>query len=317
MPATMSLKGLVDTFLDDLYEVIQHVLDLNEVADVPPRTQVYVFSVAERAALQRTLIELALTSDPVDDDRQDKIRICIGALCEGVSLLSTSFQPLVLSGALLEFIGKKGGVSKSDLQQCIRRLGLPSRAGTDDELRERIRGELARLKAATGRGTSSTNSDSGSSVSHGEIGSLPRVVVLKSEIDRILALPVGGYWNLPQCHAVLGCKDGGQDGLCPTEDAIYSTFILNEREEMESLLERRTRYIYDVLRKARDICASPSGHTTTILVNNARILHSEFMDVCRQDYLRKLFFMQQVMLSFFLPSPSFDAVSISSKHWQR
>jgi len=32
----------------------------------------------------------------------------IGALCEGAALLATSFQPLVLSGALLDFLGKDG-----------------------------------------------------------------------------------------------------------------------------------------------------------------------------------------------------------------
>ena len=40
--------------------------------------------------------------------------------------------------------------------------------------------------------------------------------------------------------------------------------------------------------------AAFSTQTIDILVNNARILHSEFLDVCRQDHLRKLFFMQQV-----------------------
>lgn len=294
MPPTIRRTGLAETFLDDVYDIIQHVLDLNEAVDVPPRTQVYVFTAAERTALQRTLIELALTSDPADYGKQDMVRICIGALCEGVSLLSTSFQPLVLSGALLEFIGKKGGVSNSDLQLCIRRLGLPTNPGTDEELRVRIRNELGRLKACTGKVNAPSHGDDGETLNRVEIGALPRVVILKNEIDQILALPVAGYWNLPQCHAVLGCKDGGQDGLCPTEDAIYSAYVSKEVEYMKTLLARRTEYTHDVLKKAREVCASARGNLTHILVNQARPLHSEFMDVCNQDHLRKLFFMQQV-----------------------
>lgn len=276
MPNTC-VTGHADTFLTHLHEIVEHILDLNEVADPPPKAQVYVFSIAERAALQRTLIELALTSDPLDDELQEKIRLCIGALCEGISLLSTSFQPLVLSGALVEFMGKKGGVSNAELQLCLRRLGCPFRFGTDNELRQRIKDELDRLKACTGRG---------------EVGLLPRVVVLKSEIDHILALPVAGYWNLSQCHAVLLPKSAGKS--CPTEDEIYSAFVSKETASLESMLRRRTECAFEVLTKSRKLCETLSGSSTRILVNEARVLHSEFMDVCRQDEFRKLFFMQQV-----------------------
>lgn len=183
---------------------------------------------------------------------------------------------------------------------CLRRLGLPTKPGTDNELRERIKVELSRLKASTGRSTPSAN-NAGYNDSRCEIGSLPRVVVLKSEVDRILALPIAGYWDLPQCHAVLTARQGPQRVVCPAEDAIYSAFASNQVELVKRLLSQRTRCVFEVLTRARGLCEALSGRSVSILVNQARMLHSEFMDVCRQDYLRKLFFMQQV--SRHVPNP--------------
>ena len=32
-----------------------------------------------------------------------------------------------------------------------------------------------------------------------ELEQLPRVVVVAREVERLLALPIAGYWDLPEC----------------------------------------------------------------------------------------------------------------------
>ncbi|KAH8115406.1 hypothetical protein DFH11DRAFT_1759716 [Phellopilus nigrolimitatus] len=299
------LCGTSADFTDAIASIIQYVLDLNEVRTVPPRTQCYVYSQAERAALQRALIDASLIVDPLDDDRQDALRMCVGALCEGAALLATSFQPLVLSGALLDFLKKTGGRTTAELQTCLRRLGLPYKKGSNEELRQRIQDELDRLKALGKSMKSSDTDDSAESNESGpsgpsgpsgrpEVGQLPRVVVLKRAIEQLLALPTPGYWDLPGCHSIL-MTGSANSSSCPSDDDLYVAFVANRQAELKSMMQMRNLCIYEVLTEARQRATNPlDGEIKKdILVNEARVLTSEFMDICRQDHLRKLFFMQQ------------------------
>ena len=227
---------------------------------------------------------------------QEAIRTCIGAVCEGAALLATTFQPLVLSGALMNFLLRKGGVSTADLRLCMKRLGLPNRKGTDDELRKMIKEELDRLKDG-GRSRRDAGCENGESsdseqvkTRRGEIGALPRVVIVKNAIEQLLALPIPGYWDLPGCHTLLHTSSLD----CPTDEAIYSAFIGDRQPDLDKMLKDRNSCIYEVLCEARKRLKSADTEKMDILVNEARVLTSEFMDVCSQDHLRKLFFMQQV-----------------------
>lgn len=286
------ISGFADNLLDSLYQVVQHILDLNDILKDPPRTQCYMFSLAERTALQHFLINLALTADAEDDDHQESIRVCIGALCEGASLLATSFQPLILSGALLDFLGKRGEMTSEHLKTCLRRLGLPTAGRNDEELLRRIESEVERLKRQGKRASGSDRpSDDDGPASRPEIGQLPPVVVLKKTIERLLALPVAGFWDLRNCHKIVATSSRLQ---CPSDDDIYSTYISNKRDDLTTALGTRNVCLYEVLTETRDLITKCSLRTKDILVNQARVLSSEFMDICRQDHLRKLFFMQQV-----------------------
>ena len=291
-----SLFGMQETFISDLASILQYILDLNEAANKPLRTQCYVFSAAERSALQRSLINATLTSDELDDEVQDAIRTCIGALCEGAAFLATTFQPIVLSGALLGFLAKKGGVTTAELKLCLRRLGLPNGKGTDEEMRQRIRDELERLKDL-GIRTGGSNSDGteksvDKSDRRREIGSLPRVVILKNALEQLLALPIPGYWDLTGCHRDLRTSSL----ISPSDEDIYSVYIADQQADLERLLRDRNSCIYEVLCQARQRATNDGMSKKDILVNEARVLTSEFMDICCQDHLRKLFFMQQVRL---------------------
>ena len=289
------VSGLADTLLDSLHQVVQHILDLNDVLNTPPRTQCYMFSHAERSALQRFLIHAALTAE--DEDLQESVRVCIGALCEGASLLSTCFQPLILSGALLDFLGKRDERSMEDLKSCLRRLGLPTVGKTTEELRQRIEGEVERLKQ---QGKRSVGSDSPSGLqddgpgARPEIGQLPRIVILKKSVEHLLALPIPGYWDLQDCHRALATNSRV---VCPSDENIYSTYIADEREDLTALLRNRNVCLYEILSESRSLVNTGQQRIKDILVNEARTLTSEFMDICKQDHLRKLFFMQQVSCS--------------------
>ncbi|KAK7057619.1 AAA-12 domain-containing protein [Favolaschia claudopus] len=268
------IHGLSITFIPTLAAILRQILTVNDTVRPVPLTQFYVFSAAEHGALQAHLIDNALTATSVDD-----IRLCIGALAQGASLLQTTFQPLLLSGALLNFMAKG---NKSELQTYLDRMGLEvSTTGTVDELRTRIQTEIQRLQN-DGR---SVDDDRRT-----ELGQLPRVVILKKQLESLLALPVPGYWDLAECAFTLlpvSCLDR----KCPNDDEIFAAYRdVDDPEALEDKLEQRNASIYAVLQNMRGRIAS---HNRRLLVNEAKKLTSNFMDVCKEDNLRKLFFMQQ------------------------
>ncbi|KAJ7287131.1 P-loop containing nucleoside triphosphate hydrolase protein [Mycena rebaudengoi] len=269
--------GNESELIPTLTSILRHILTLNSTVQPTPLTQFYVFSAGEQAALQAHLIDKALTASISSQD----LRLCIGALAQGASLLQTTFQPLLLSGALLDFMAK-GKRSKAELQTCLERMELPI-TGTVEQLRQRIQDEVRRLLAEGGRVNSGDDRRT-------ELGQLPRVVVLKKEIENLLALPIPGSWDLPECAAVL-LSPSSLDRKCPSDEDVFNTYRNSRNSELlEDTLAQRNSSIYAVLQNMRKRISSSGAQ---LLVNDARILTSNFMDICKEDNLRKLFFMQQ------------------------
>ena len=276
--------GTGDDLVPALASLIQRILDLRSDSNGQiPRTQFYLFSQSEHSVLQRHLIDTALTLGPLDVRLHYAVRLCIGAISEGASHLSTAFQPLVLSGALLDFLGKKGGRTKAEFQMCLERLGLGTE-GTVEQLRSRISDEIDRLKRDGGRLASASG--------RFELGQLPRVVVVAKEIDRLLALPIPGYWDLPECAALL--LPSQQTPRCPTDDDIYLDHKSGKAVQVKKALKNRNWHIYEIIKLLRVRVHYYTIGRPNLLVNEARVLSAEFMDICRQEHLRKLFFVQQV-----------------------
>ncbi|KAJ7503041.1 hypothetical protein B0H11DRAFT_1906826 [Mycena galericulata] len=229
-------------FIPMLSAILQDILSLNAVF--------YVFSAGEQVALQAYLIDNALTSTP---GSTEELRLCIGALAQGASLLQTTFQPLLLSGALLDFMAK-GQRSKLELQTCLERMDLPT-SGTADELRRRIQDEIRRLQAEGGRVAVDDDRRT-------ELGQLPRVVVLKSEIESLLALPIPGSWDLAESAFTL-LPPSSPDRKCPADEEIFDTYKNGESlEGLKDKLEQRNASIYAVLQNMR----------TRISASGARLL---------------------------------------------
>ncbi|KAJ6589935.1 hypothetical protein DFH09DRAFT_219264 [Mycena vulgaris] len=269
------IHGNQSTLAPTLSTLVRRVLSLNSDIRPVPLTQFYVFSAGEQAALQAHLIDSALTSANED------LRLCIGALAQGASLLQTTFQPLILSGALLDFMAK-GRRPKAELQTCLERMNLPT-SGTADELRQRIQDEVRRLQTEGGR--SATDDDRRT-----ELGQLDRVVILRNEIERLLALPIPGSWDLAECAFTL-LSPASLDRKCPNDEVIFDTYKNNESAEaLENRMEQRNSSLFAVLQNMRARIASRG---LKLLVNDARMLTANFMDICKEDNLRKLFFMQQ------------------------
>lgn len=279
--STKPVWGAGNDLIPTLASLIQTILDLRSRHDPIPRTQFYVFSSTEHALLQRHFVETALTLEPLDIALQTSVRLCIGALSEGVSFLSTAFQPVILSGALLDFLGKKGFGNKVELQTCLERLGL-SREGTVEQLRLRVTQEIERLKREGGR----VNAGS----SRMELGQLPRIVVVAREVERLLALPVPGYWDLPECASLLL----SHDPQCPSDEDIFFDYKEGRGVQVQVALQKRNWCIHEVIQNLRIRVGSAATGRPELLVNEARALSAEFMDICKQEHLRKLFFMQQV-----------------------
>ncbi|EIN06560.1 hypothetical protein PUNSTDRAFT_24760, partial [Punctularia strigosozonata HHB-11173 SS5] len=272
-----------------LAATIRATLALGQVV----RAQFYVFSSQERTALQRHLIDAALVagSDKTGDDKgptddEDDVRLCIAALCEGASLLATAFQPLILSGALLDFLSRKGTRTKAELRTCLRRMGVTDLARTEtvERLRLRVAEEVERLKQLGGR--AQPDSDDGAGTAGKEIGQLPLVVVLKREIERLVALPVPGYWDLPECAVALL----GSAAAYASDDEIFASYDAGRTVEAEGTLRKRNEGIKRVLDAVR---ARITKEGRQLLVNEAKPLSAEFMDLCEQPHIRKLFYMQQ------------------------
>jgi hypothetical protein len=293
--------GRQGELVQSLATVIEDILDLHLTVDPAPRTQFYVFTGSEQAALQAHLVETALTAELIDQETQAAIRLCIGALCEGADLLSTLFQPLVLSGALLDFIGK--GRTKADLKMCLERLGL-STTGTVEELRVRLQDKIEELKEEGGR-TTTANKYSGGDDRRTELGQLPRVVIVKKEVESLLALPTPGYWDLPECASALLPVDPA----CPSDEDIFHSYKHEPAEQVYASLTKRNLCVFEIMTNLRLRVARYSG-VSNLLVNQARVLSVKFMDICKEDHLRKLFFMQQVR--FFYAVLCDDLLSIFS-----
>lgn len=286
IPTLQSFKvvwGLGNDMVAALAALIRNIIDLRTDEEFGPSTQFYVYSAAEHALLQRHLIDTALTVGPHDFMVQTAVRLCIGALSEGASLLTTAFQPLVLSGALLDFLGKKGARKKAELQMCAGRLGLSS-DGTVEQLRLRIMNEIERLKREGGRSLGSRM----------ELGQLPRIVVVAREVERLLALPIPGYWDLVDCASCLLSPEPS----CPSDDDIFVLHKDGKSVQVKIALQRRNWCIFGIVKSIRTRVSSSATGKPELLVNNARVLSADFMDICRQEHLRKLFFMQQVCISF-------------------
>lgn len=263
-------------------DIITELADLLRAIDVIQKkgglvctSQFYVWSSSEQLLLQTHIINAALTSSVNDQD----VRLCIGALAQGASLLQTTFQPVLLSGALLSFLGK-GRRLRAEYKACLERMGL-STEGTVEILRKRIDSEIRRLQEeSTGPGYEERRK---------ELGQLPRVVVLKKEIERQLALPIPGYWDLPESVSILLSSAEA----CPTDEQIFATHKNPEdTKKLDALLLRRNGLIFSVLNDFRKRAVSANG--ASLLVNDAKTLSTQFMDMCKETHIRKLFFMQEV-----------------------
>jgi hypothetical protein len=264
-----------------LAEVLRVVIQFSADASrkIRPTTQVYTFSQAEAVALQKHIVEAALATTEGTSYQYEDIRLCIGAICEGASLLATKFTPSVLSGALLDFLSKKGARTKRELVVCAERLGLDTQGNADD-VRLRIKTEIDRIKVAGGRAPLRHKS--------GEIdqqlGQLPRVVILKREVEQLLALPIAGFWDLSECAmAILE-----EDPHCPSDEDLFNFFKNNQLQHLADALVDRNKCMFDVLMSFRK-------RVSHLLLNGARELSAECMDLCHQNHLKKLFFMQQVI----------------------
>src|ERR1700761_273975 len=284
------------------------IMDLASRSSERLKTQVYTFSSAEKAALQQYLINTALTTPRSTHSLKAielnyAVKVCIGALCEGAALLETNYQPAILSGSLLDFLHKRKSLSREQLLRCLMRLGtdMPMHETSSvEQLRVALQEKIAELKDEGRRGQGGYRSKSALSPSpsyrgeRGELGQLPRIVVLKHEIERVISLCVPGYWDLPEAATSLLSKRR----KCPSDGDIYAIFLQSQKHlDLFSLIDAlasRNKCMHDLLRNVRKRLHPLTTGGPELLVNEARPLTSRFMDICKVDELRKLFFMHQV-----------------------
>ncbi|KJA28890.1 hypothetical protein HYPSUDRAFT_1082968 [Hypholoma sublateritium FD-334 SS-4] len=273
LPAPFTCSA--DEFVSKLATIIRSIATLHPDNSRRYSSQFYVWAAAEQTLLQAHIINAALHPGTSNAD----IRLCISALAQGVSLLQTTFQPILLSGALINFLGK-GKKLKSEYQACLARLGL-STDGTVDVLRKRIDEGIRKIRDEMA-------SASGHDYRRREFSQLPPVVSLMKEVQRQMAFPIPGYWNLPECVELLLRSENA----CPSDEQIFAMYKAGyDSEAFSNVLLGRNLLIYSVLKEFRKRVVSTTNHS--LFINEARIMSTNFMDICKESHIRKLFFMQQ------------------------
>lgn len=274
LPAPFTCSA--DEFVSKLATLIRSISGLHPDNSRRYSSQFYVWAAAEQTLLQAHIINAALHPGTSSAD----VRLCIGALAQGASLLQTTFQPILLSGALISFLGK-GKKLKSEYQACLARMGL-STDGPVEVLRKRIDEGIRKIRDEMA-------SPSRHDHRHREFGQLPRVVSLMKEVQRQIALPIPGYWNLPECVKLLLPLEK----VCPSDEQIFAMYKAgDDSEAFSNVLLRRNLLIYSVLNVFRSRVVSAANHS--LFINEAKIMSTNFMDICKEPHIRKLFFMQQV-----------------------
>jgi hypothetical protein len=264
-------------------------------------TQIYVLSGAERAALQQYLINSALSASKTESESRaedsgfiESLKTCIGAICEGSNLLATMFQPLVLSGALLGFLHKKNNLTREQLRLILLRLGVEFlMTASKEAMRALLEEEIGRLRSQSSETKGVFN-----------LGKLSRVIALREEISKLVALPTPGYWDLPDAVSSLLSRRR----RCPSENEVYDIYKSGELSALEGALVARNNCMYGLLKNIRKRVAPATTGGPLLLLSEAHPLASQFMDICQEDPLRKLFFMHQVCASYFtwLPRPDYQ-----------
>lgn len=253
--------------------------DIRTDAPAAARTQIYTYSTSERDAIISHLISAAVSDTYSPDD----IRLCLGTLCEGASLLLTDYQPLILSGVLLSFLSKKNSLKLQQLKTCCQRLGLDD-TGTAEVLRVRIEAEQKRLAG--------TADSVECAPRRREVGQLGKIVVLKQEIQRLIALPIPGYTELPQTAEALLF---GANIRCASDDELFALWNSHDEPGLKAGLRARNRCMRALVRNLRDRITQ-NGPIEKILLNEAKPLEDGMMALCHSEPLRKLLFMLQVSL---------------------
>jgi hypothetical protein len=162
-------------------------------------------------------------------------------------------------------------------------MGL-STQGTVPELRARVDQELKKLQHLSRH--------TGRDGHQHEFGQVPRVIVLKKELEGILAFPIAGYWDLRDCAECL-IGEGVKETVVSTDEEVFATFKNDGTAQLVGLLTARNATVNMVLNAARQRVRQAGQN---LLVNGGKKLTTDFMDMCHQDHLRKLFFMQQVSI---------------------
>ncbi|PPQ71223.1 hypothetical protein CVT26_011001 [Gymnopilus dilepis] len=231
--------------------------------------QFYVWSATEHAILQKSLVDAISNSSA----RDANIRTCVSALVDGASVIHSEYHPHVLRVCHTNFLANANG------KQCrsfLERLGIPS-DGFLQEKRAKIEEEFRRLQKG-GR----------SKDRRAAFGRLPPIVILKTEIERQLALPIAGYWDLKEYISTFLPSEGA----CPDNDDLFRAFKKDDTYSLRDLMLSRNSFVYAALRDFRGRAVSEFGQS--YLINHGTQVLLRQVKVCQEPNIRKLFYMQQL-----------------------
>jgi hypothetical protein len=243
---------------DELVTSLAQIITAIQSRDPSARTQVYCFSPEEVSAINQLVVHASLLSD------SDDIRVCIGAIVDIPLVLLTSIQPELLQNVLFQSWSKS---TKKQLEDHLACLGLDTN-GNSKTLQDRLQQAMANTNPALRR--------------------VPKVISVHAALKELVALPGPGFTTLQHCATYLL-------GPCtlPTDDELYSA-ALEEKEQLSITLRGKGMTVHRLIGRMRSMLNEKFEDISRILINDARPLSPAYVEIVRDQSLRKLIFMHEV-----------------------
>ncbi|KAH6869217.1 hypothetical protein BKA70DRAFT_1131921 [Coprinopsis sp. MPI-PUGE-AT-0042] len=232
----------------------------------PCSVQFYVWLPSEAVALQKHLRKMGRRRGSNSHD--EELRQCIHTLAYGTLWACTPFSPPVLNHGLYHFLHKRTQ-SSGELRGFLSRMGMATRGGPE-ELRERIQNYIEEVKPG-----------------HPVVA--PPITTLKTEAERVLALPIPGRWDLAECYSALFSTMPSSVNL-PPDTEIFVSLQKGNLNDAKDALSLRTQMVHAVLKSLR-LRVQESGNAVFVAIPQPFPRRSQ--SLCQQTHLKQLFSIQE------------------------
>ncbi|KAH6876936.1 hypothetical protein BKA70DRAFT_1127786 [Coprinopsis sp. MPI-PUGE-AT-0042] len=258
-----SLLGKEEGFISNMAYILSRI---KAYRASPSSAQFYVWLPSEDAAIQKHL--RVMSGRHRSNSQDEELRQCIHTLAHGTSWACTPFSPPVMNHGLYHFLHKRTQ-SSGELGGFLRRMGMATRGGPE-ELRGRIQNYVEEAKPQ-----------------HPVVA--PPITALRTEVERVLALPIPGRWGLAECYSALFSTMSSSVNL-PPDTQIFVSLQKGNSNDAKDALSLRTQMVYTVLKSLR-VRARESAKAVFVAIPQPFPRRNQ--SLCQQIHLKQLFSIQE------------------------